>query len=103
MFWVYGFPVIMVVALGIAFRNQPVETIAVDVVDGPQAEATVAALTEAPSDGNSAAPSQHFKAAAYQEREARTRLRTGKTDVVVIPSSPAPQAGEGRGEAKKRI
>ena len=31
-FWVYGFPILMVVGLGIAFRNQPVEQITVDVV-----------------------------------------------------------------------
>ena len=44
LFWVYGFPILMTLALGIAFRNQPVEQIAVDVVAGPQAEATQAAL-----------------------------------------------------------
>src|SRR5262245_24959204 len=32
-FWVFGFPIVMVVALGIAFRNQPVEIISVDVVN----------------------------------------------------------------------
>ena len=36
----YGFPILMTLALGIAFRNQPVEQIAVDVVAGPAAEAT---------------------------------------------------------------
>ena len=36
-FWVYGFPLLMMVALGIAFRNQPVEQIAVDVETGPVA------------------------------------------------------------------
>ena len=44
MFWVYGFPILMVVGLGIAFRNQPVEKITVDVQDGPRAEAIVQAL-----------------------------------------------------------
>ena len=37
-FWVYGFPLLMVVALGIAFRANPVEKITVDVQAGPQAE-----------------------------------------------------------------
>ena len=45
MFWVYGFPILMVVGLGIAFRNQPVERIAVDVQEGPRAEAIVEALS----------------------------------------------------------
>jgi len=31
-FWVYGFPVLMVLALGIAFRSEPVEELTVDVV-----------------------------------------------------------------------
>ena len=43
-FWVYGFPIVMVVALGIAFRNKPVETITVDIVDNGTA-ATWAAST----------------------------------------------------------
>ena len=30
-FWVYFFPVLMVIALGIAFRNKPVEKITVDI------------------------------------------------------------------------
>ena len=30
-FWVYGFPILTVVALGIAFRNKPIERITVDV------------------------------------------------------------------------
>ena len=38
-FWVYGFPILLVVGLGIAFRNQPVERITVDVEEGPRAEA----------------------------------------------------------------
>ena len=33
-FWVYGFPLIMAGALGVAFRDNPKEQIAVDVVEG---------------------------------------------------------------------
>src|SRR5262249_42483936 len=33
LFWVYGFPILLTVCLGIAFRNQPVEKIVVDVVE----------------------------------------------------------------------
>ncbi len=77
-FWVYGFPVVMVVALGIAFRNQPVEQIVVDVVDCPQTAATVKAL-------EASATPERFKAEAHSNGEARLRLRTGKTDVIVVP------------------
>ena len=35
-FWVYGFPILMTAALGMAFRNQPIEEIVVDIVAGPE-------------------------------------------------------------------
>lgn len=74
--WTYAFPILMTVALGIAFRNQSVPEIAVDVIDNPQAAATRDAL-------DSASSSQKFKAKIVTEEEAHRRLRTGKTDVVV--------------------
>ena len=43
-FWVYGFPILMVVLLGIAFRNKPVEQVRVDIVKDPLAEETKNAL-----------------------------------------------------------
>ena len=46
LFWVYGFPILLVVGLGIAFRNQPVERITVDIEAGPRAEAVRSALAE---------------------------------------------------------
>ncbi|MFN0055282.1 MAG: hypothetical protein ACKV0T_24315, partial [Planctomycetales bacterium] len=47
-FWVYGFPILTMVALGIAFRNQPVERIQVDVEAGhSRTEAVVNNLNEA--------------------------------------------------------
>ena len=45
-FWVYGFPLLMVVALGIAFRTNPVEKITVDVQAGPEAETVRDALLQ---------------------------------------------------------
>jgi ABC-2 type transport system permease protein len=79
LFWVYGFPVLMTVALGIAFRNQPVEQIVVDVVESPSAEATRDAL-------QSSKTPERFKAEIFSHEKARLRLRTGKTDLVVVPS-----------------
>src|SRR4051812_4557996 len=74
MFWVYGFPILMVVVLGIAFRNKPVDTITVDVEAGPQAQATVAALAKQP----------RFKAQVSAPELAAQRLRTARTDLVVV-------------------
>ncbi len=74
-FWVYGFPILMVVALGIAFRNKPVERINVDVEEAPQAAAVVKLLGADP----------RFVVHVNDADTAYRRWRTGKTDVVVIP------------------
>jgi ABC-type multidrug transport system permease subunit len=73
-FWVYGFPILMVVALGIAFRNRPVEHISVAVQDGGHAESAAGALTSNPK----------FNVKRCDEAGCRLLLRTGKTDLVVI-------------------
>lgn len=73
-FWVYGFPLLMVVSLGIAFRNQPVEHIAVGVENGEYSQTAADALSM-----NSKFDLQRCDADAC-----RLKLRTGKTDIVVI-------------------
>jgi ABC-type multidrug transport system permease subunit len=78
-FWVYGFPLLMVVALGIAFRNKPVERITVDVQAGPLAAKTLADLKK----------QEKFAAEIYDAETCRVRLRTGKTDLVVVSQSAA--------------
>jgi ABC-type multidrug transport system permease subunit len=75
-FWVYGFPILIVIALGIAFRNKPVDRITVDVEEGAGAEAVVDALS---------APK--FAVEVHDPEACRRRLQTGKTDLVVIPST----------------
>lgn len=77
LFWVYGFPILMTLALGIAFRNQKVEQVTVDVVRGPAAEATAKALSKSES-------AERFKTEVFSAEEAARRLRTGRTDLVVI-------------------
>ncbi|MEX2113050.1 MAG: ABC transporter permease [Pirellulales bacterium] len=77
LFWVYGFPILMVVGLGIAFRNQPIEKITVDVEAGPRAAEVVKTLAAQP----------RFVVAAFSEQQSRLRLRTGKTDLVVSVAS----------------
>jgi ABC-2 type transport system permease protein len=89
-FWVYGFPLLMTVALGIAFRNKPVEQITVDIGAGPAAEATAAALQA----------DQRFVASVRDAEECRVRLRTGRTDLVVSIGGEHP--GEGSSAASPR-
>ncbi|MCC7083828.1 MAG: ABC transporter permease [Pirellulales bacterium] len=79
LFWVYGFPILMTVALGIAFRNQPVEQVVVAIIDNSSAADTQQALVSTKTD-------ERFKATILSMDVARLKLRTGKTDLVVIAS-----------------
>jgi ABC-2 type transport system permease protein len=73
LFWIFVFPLIMAVGLGIAFRNKPPEKIAVTVVDGPRAEATARALSASPL----------LTVTTASDVDARSALRLGKTALVV--------------------
>jgi len=73
-FWVYGFPVLMVLSLGIAYREQPVPLPRVLVADGPAAAADVTALAAV---GSGVAARPLAVAAALEQ------LRTGRADLVI--------------------
>ena len=73
MFWVYFFPVLMAVVLGVAFRNQPREALIIDVVQGPQSEVLLERLAAMPE----------LKPELVSKEESRLRLRTGKAMVAV--------------------
>jgi ABC-2 type transport system permease protein len=77
LFWTFGFPVILAVALGIAFRNRPPEPVRVAIEAGPGAEAVLAELG-----------SDEVKATVEDQATARADLRVGKVDVVVVPGAP---------------
>lgn len=73
-FWVYVFPLIMVVALGVAFRNRPVERFTVVVQSGPRADSVCAMLND----------DRRFEATACDPAECQMRLRTGRADLIVV-------------------
>jgi ABC-2 type transport system permease protein len=75
-FWVYGFPLLLALALGIAFRERPVERIRIDVIDSPRAESVRAALSEDP----------RLEVTVGTEEDGRLRLRTTKTDLLLAPT-----------------
>ena len=78
LFWVYGFPILMTIALGIAFRNQPVEQqYAVDVIESPKAAAARDALQKSEH-------ADRFRVEIVPEDQAQ-RLRTGRTDLIAVP------------------
>lgn len=76
-FWTFGFPLLLSLALGIAFRAKPPQPSVAAVVAGPGAEAAAAALAAAGQ-----------RATVLPRGEARAALRTGRADLVVIPGSP---------------
>jgi ABC-type multidrug transport system permease subunit len=78
-FWIYGFPILMVVALGVAFRGRPVETVRVDLVERGDSEAIARLLRRGTGEAH-----LRFVVAVQGAEAARQRLRTGKTDLVIV-------------------
>jgi len=79
-FWVFVFPLLMSVALGLAFRNQASTRLSVAVADGPGVAEVLAALGR--SDGLRPVP--------MSLAEARDELRHGRLAMVVVPD-PTPR------------
>jgi ABC-2 type transport system permease protein len=75
MFWTFGFPMLLSVALGIAFRNQKPQPVRIAIEAGPAA-AHVSDLLAKRADVN---------AQTMSADDAREALRTGKVSVVVEP------------------
>ena len=76
-FWVFVFPILLAVGLGVAFRNKPTDQVTVGVVAGEGSGRIAAAL--APRDG--------FRVQIIPAAEAADRLRLGKVALVVVPGS----------------
>ena len=76
-FWVYAFPVLLAIGLGIAFRNRPVERVFVDIQQHALAEEVAANLRRLPD----------IAVSIHSEMECRDRLRLGKSALVVVPGS----------------
>ncbi len=77
-FWVFGFPLLLALGLGIAFRNKPAEVTPVAIVAGPGADQTVSLLQRSPR-GSS------IRATVVTEAEALQGFRLGKYDLVIVP------------------
>jgi len=79
-FWVFVFPLLLALGLGIAFRNKPADTTSVAIVSGPGAPQILALFQHSPQAG-----SIHL-----QVLDAQTALqgfRLGKYDLVVETDS----------------
>jgi ABC-2 type transport system permease protein len=79
LFWVYGFPLVLAFALGLAFRETPVPPASVDVQADPSDPAATEKLRA------TLAEDKGLKVEVHDEATCRQRLRTSKTDLVVAP------------------
>ena len=77
-FWVYGFPLILAIGLGIAFASKKPQPPAVDLVDTAEFDAATAALQEKlRADG--------MEVERHGAAECRQRYKTGKTALYIEP------------------
>ena len=73
-FWTYGFPLLMVIGLGVAFQGTGSQPIAFDVVAGDAAREVATALGD----------NEEFKITVHSASVAFGRLRGSKTPVVIV-------------------
>jgi ABC-type multidrug transport system permease subunit len=79
-FWVFIFPLLLALGLGIAFRNKPGNAASVAIVQG-------AGSGEAQSLLARSAQHDQFKVQVLSEEEARKGFRLGKFDLVIEPGN----------------
>src|SRR5258708_21586010 len=77
-FWVFGFPIVMAFALGIAFRNRGPGELRVAVARGAGDSVLAATLDRSP----------RLAAAVLDSATARLQLRTGRVALLVVPGDP---------------
>ena len=80
-FWVYGFPVLLAVGLGCAFREKPPEQIRVDIQQDASADAAEALRV-------SLAGQAGFVVHLCGAPDCAARLRMGRSDLTVTPGDP---------------
>lgn len=74
-FWVYVFPILMTLVLGLAFRSKSVETYSVLIEEGPRAQKISQILEKSES--------PKFKLKVLPEDDCQSKLRVGKTSLVI--------------------
>jgi ABC-type multidrug transport system permease subunit len=77
-FWVFGFPIVLAFALGLAFRNTGPGKLQVGVVAGAGDSALAVVLDASP----------RLVATVLDTATARLRLRTGRVALLVLPGDP---------------
>ena len=78
-FWVFVFPILLALGLGIAFRNKPANTTAVAVVEGAGAIKTLAMLQSSPAHSS-------IRVTVLDREAALKDFQFGKVDLVIEPN-----------------
>jgi ABC-2 type transport system permease protein len=79
-FWVFGFPILLALGLGIAFRNKPADVTSIAIVSGPGAQETLALIQRSPQ-------KSLIHAEVLDQAQALQGFRLGKYDLVVETES----------------
>jgi ABC-2 type transport system permease protein len=74
-FWVFAFPLLLALGLGIAFRNKPADVPSVAIVSSPAAQNVLEMLHRSPT---------KIKADILDSYDALNRFRLGKYDLVIV-------------------
>src|SRR5579863_4422996 len=77
-FWVFGFPLLLALGLGIAFRNKPADVTSIAIVSGPGADETAVLLQRSPRRAG-------IRTSVLGQAEALQGFRLGRYDLVVEP------------------
>lgn len=77
LFWVFGFPILLSVGLGLAFRSRPPEAPVVGVIDGPGAADVERSLSAG-----------GLRPTRVDGASVRPALRSGRVALVVVPGQP---------------
>src|SRR5213592_51990 len=72
-FWVFGFPILLALGLGIAFRNKPADHTSIVIVSGAASSETLSALQRSPAHAS-------IQADVLDENAAVRGFRLGKYD-----------------------
>lgn len=81
-FWVFGFPVLLALGLGIAFRNKPVNTTSIAIVSSAGAADTLSMIQRSSQNGS-------IHAVVLDREAALQGFRLGKYDLIVEPEGAA--------------
>lgn len=85
MFWTYGFPILLTIGLGLAFRSKPPDSVAVAVEDAPALKAAVETLKG----------DKQFQVAICSAEECRRLIRKGDATLAVMTPGNAPTVPAG--------